>query len=338
MLTTEAMPIIDAAQGLIRNHLDAYDLPLPDTRVNTLVDMVIRLVLTHVTTPGGTPEQTADDIAYIAQKVLQDGFSDGLSSALSGSWLALVQGVGGPMKFWAAGCAIALTAALTLAVLRRRSRRTRNPRQRRASGTPTTAPALADVAMARPGKFKPPLCSPDILVQSQDPFPASVVAKAKALKDVVATETFSLASFYAEQQSVVYAAVNPRTFRRFTPGSTATFQEIWDRIADGEIALTPELRRSLPLVNDYVTIGNDQGALRAHVGSYAELVSRSRIGALVNERWAERLGMLPGNAMLISTGNNNPDDVVKAVRKKVGKGTAVQRLALGLGRGSRPPS
>ncbi|RNL61990.1 TetR/AcrR family transcriptional regulator [Nocardioides marmoriginsengisoli] len=70
LLTTEASPIIDAARVLIREHLDAYEVPLESARIDALVDMVIRLVLSHVTTPSGTPEETADDIAFIAERVL----------------------------------------------------------------------------------------------------------------------------------------------------------------------------------------------------------------------------------------------------------------------------
>ena len=190
---------------------------------------------------------------------------------------------------------------------------------------------LRDVAVARPGKFKPPLRSADILVTSQTPLSKRVVSALKHIHGVVAAEQFSMATFYAEEQPVVYAAVNPDTFRRFAPGPTATYQEVWDRLADGEIALTPQLHKSLPLVNDFVSIGNDQGAQQAHVGSYADLVVNSRIGALVNERWAAKLGMPDGNAMLISTGSNDPAAVLKVVRHHVGKGTSVQRLALNLG-------
>jgi AcrR family transcriptional regulator len=72
LLTTQADPIIDAARVLIRGHLDSYDVPLEDSRIDALVDMVIRLVLSHVTTPSGTPEKTADDIAFIAEQVLKN--------------------------------------------------------------------------------------------------------------------------------------------------------------------------------------------------------------------------------------------------------------------------
>ena len=71
LLTTQIEPIIDAARGLIRGHLDDYEVPVPEDRVDALVDMVIRLVLSHVTAPSSAPAKTADDIAWIAAKVLQ---------------------------------------------------------------------------------------------------------------------------------------------------------------------------------------------------------------------------------------------------------------------------
>ncbi|MFL6156032.1 MAG: TetR family transcriptional regulator [Marmoricola sp.] len=70
LLTTQVEPIIDAAGVLIRGHLGAYEVNLPEPRIDALVDMVIRLLLSHVTAPAGTPESTADDIAWIAEQVL----------------------------------------------------------------------------------------------------------------------------------------------------------------------------------------------------------------------------------------------------------------------------
>lgn len=70
LLTTQVEPIIDAAHGLIRSHLEAFVVPIEDSRIDALVDMVIRLVLSHVTSPAGSAEKTAEDIAWIAQQVL----------------------------------------------------------------------------------------------------------------------------------------------------------------------------------------------------------------------------------------------------------------------------
>lgn len=232
------------------------------------------------------------------------------------------------MKRWGL---FAITAALVLTIAGCGGSAIDGPAQ----GTSTTPVAvrtdvpeyLRSVAIERPGKFEPPLASGDVLIFSQDPLPDSLVRAAKRTRNVTATERFSMATFYAEEQQVTYAAVDPGSFRRFTPGPTATLQEVWDRIADGEIALTPELNRTLPLINDFVSIGNDQGAQRAHVGAYAELVPRSPIGALVNDRWAQKLGMVADNALLISTGVADPEPVFKKMRGLVGERGSVQLLA-----------
>jgi AcrR family transcriptional regulator len=70
LLTTRVEPLLEAAHGLVRRHLDTYDHGLDEDRVDPLVDMVIRLVLSHVTAPSTSPEETADNIAWIAERVL----------------------------------------------------------------------------------------------------------------------------------------------------------------------------------------------------------------------------------------------------------------------------
>jgi len=70
LLTTQVEPLIEAAHGLVRRHLDTYDHGLDPDRIDPLVDMVIRLVLSHVTAPSTSPRETADNIAWIAKRVL----------------------------------------------------------------------------------------------------------------------------------------------------------------------------------------------------------------------------------------------------------------------------
>lgn len=200
-----------------------------------------------------------------------------------------------------------------------------------ASPTPTRTDAptnLQDVAMPRPGPFDPPLESADILLSSQDPLPDSVVQAVEALPGVTATVQFSLASFYVEEEQVVYAAVDPATFRRFAFNTTATTQEVWDRVADGEIAIRPDLEKTLPIQDGTITLGNDQDAPKAHIGALGELVDRSRIGAVLNERWASKLRMPQGNAMLVSTGVNDPEAIRERIAALAGNRAAVQQLAL----------
>ncbi|RNL61993.1 M15 family peptidase [Nocardioides marmoriginsengisoli] len=196
------------------------------------------------------------------------------------------------------------------------------------SGSVTGSPSpVQSVAMARPGVYKPSGATPDILVQSPTSLSAAVVQGAARTKGVKVSEQFSMATFYREEEAITYAAVNPATFRQFTPGPTATLNDVWDRLADGEIALRPDLRQQLAEADDYVTLGNDDNAQRAHIGAYAPLVDRSRIGALLNQRWAARLHMPEGNALLISTGKLDPAPVLKSLRKSFGKQVSVTLLA-----------
>ncbi|MFL6023170.1 MAG: M15 family metallopeptidase [Marmoricola sp.] len=224
---------------------------------------------------------------------------------------------------------VALSAALVLAGCGGAPAKDPEPAAH-SSSTPSTTPAasLADVAMPRPGDFKPPIYSADILVQSQDPLPRAVIAKAKGLTSVVATEQFSLASFYSEEDEVTYAAVDPRTFRHFSTSVTATTPAVWNRVADGEIAIRPELKDELPISNDSVTMGNDADAAVVHIGALAPLVDRSKISAIVNERWAAKLHMVKDNALLVSTGEASPLEAQKVLRKAVGNRGSVTLLAL----------
>ena len=198
-----------------------------------------------------------------------------------------------------------------------------------ASGVPASA---SDVAMKRPGKVKTPLFTQDLLVYSQNPLPASVVAGVKGVKGVQATEQFSIASFYVEEQQVTYAAVDPDTFRRFTPATTAQDDEIWDRVADGELGLTPQIHDAVAVQDDTVQMGNGKDAPSVHVGALAPLnepLNAPFVNAVVNERWAPKLHMPEGNALLISTGSADPVALQPKIAALVGDKATVQVLGPG---------
>jgi hypothetical protein len=206
------------------------------------------------------------------------------------------------------------------------------------SPTRTDVPAgLRDVAMKRPGKVKTPLFSQDLLVYSQNPLPASVVSAVRKVKGIVATEQFSIASFYVEEQQVTYAAVDPDTFRRYMPAGTAQMTEIWDRVADGELGVTPLIRDAVALQDDTVQMGNGKDAPTLHIGALAPLnepLNAPFINAVVNERWAPKLHMPEGNALLISTASVDPAKVQPEVSALVGDKATVQ--ILGPGRNLHP--
>jgi hypothetical protein len=154
----------------------------------------------------------------------------------------------------------------------------------------------------------------------------------KAVKGVQAVEQFSMASFYVEEQQVSYAAVDPDTFRRFTPAATAQMSQIWDRVADGELGVTPGIRDAIAVHDDTVQMGNGKDAPTLHIGALAPLneqLNAPFISAVVNERWASKLHMPQGNALLISTGSAEPRDLQPKLRALAGDKATVQILGPG---------
>jgi len=232
-------------------------------------------------------------------------------------------------------CALALIAALGLSGCGGAA--VAPPRGAAKSTTPTPTrtdvPAeLRDVAMPRPGTVKTPLFTQDLLVYSQDPLPASVVSAVKAVKGVQAAEQFSMASFYVEEQEVRYAAVDPDTFRRYTPATTAQDPDVWNRVADGELGLVPSIRDAVVVQDDSVRMGNGQDAPVLHVGALAPLnepLNVPFVQAVVNERWAPKLHMPEGNALLISTGSLDPAKIQPQVQALAGDKATVQVLGPG---------
>ena len=204
-----------------------------------------------------------------------------------------------------------------------------------ATATPSAStPSVSGVAMAQPPALTKPAVSADILVTGTSTLPARTLAAIERLKGVTDTDAFSLAQFYDEERPVSYAAVDPATFRRFTPSGSATTQAVWQRVAGGEMAVDPAVGKRLEDAKGYVRMGGAADAERVHIGAYAPLVSRasgaSVIDAVVNEKWAGPLGMKRGNAALVSTGATAPRKVYAQIKKLVGTKASVQILGVDL--------
>jgi hypothetical protein len=197
----------------------------------------------------------------------------------------------------------------------------------------SSAGATADHTVARPGPFRAPLHSADILVFRQRPLSAGMVRRIRQLPGVTVVERFSLAQVSIENHAVNVAAVDPATYRNFNTGvvsgphgsaeSVAQFQPEWDRIAGGEMALRPSFSKEVAK-NGYVRLGGRSDAPQIHVGVYAPQMPQ--VDAVVNNSWIKTLGMREGNALVISTGIRTPASIRKPLEQIVGHRASVQRL------------
>ncbi len=193
-----------------------------------------------------------------------------------------------------------------------------------ASAGPTDTGAA--YAVADPGPRRGRLLTADVLVTSSRPIPASVRAEVAHVKGVAAVMPLSLASLSSNGRTLTIAAGDPGTFRRFTPWQTAQADDVWSRVAGGEVAVDAALPRKLEEPGSYLRLGTSKDAPQVHIGAYAPLVKQ--ISAFVNYKRAAQLDMPRDNALLISTGALTPSVVTGRIQRVVGRHATLQTLAL----------
>ena len=190
--------------------------------------------------------------------------------------------------------------------------------------SPTTSPPLDPAhAVAYPGPFKAPLHTADMMIFRQRPLSDAMVRRIRAVDGVTRVERFSLAQVSIDDHAINVAAVDPTTYRNYNPSQVAQFQQEWNRIAGGEMAIRPQFRKQVPK-NGFVRMGTRSDAPLVHVGVYAPQIPQ--VDAIVNQKWVKTLGMRRGNALLVSTGNRTPLSIRKPIQRIVGGRASVQRM------------
>ncbi|WP_300639993.1 M15 family metallopeptidase [Nocardioides sp.] len=180
-------------------------------------------------------------------------------------------------------------------------------------------------AVDPPGRFKSLPRTADIVVQAQDTIDDETVAAIEAIEGVAAVERFSLLQVSIENRVLNLAAVDPATYRRYAPGQLPQNQEIWDRVAAGELAVGKAVAKRLPLdEDDFVPLTTEVPPI--HLGVMAPQIENA-VDAVVNEKWGEALGAVPGNALLVSGELTVPPDVITGpLTKMLPESSSIERL------------
>lgn len=189
----------------------------------------------------------------------------------------------------------------------------------------TTVPvADPEHAVEPPGERTGTLVGPDLRIYSQEPLGDELVAQIRRLRRVERVERISLGDFGVQNGVITVAAVDPSSYRNYTPYASAELQEVWDRVAGGELAIDKSVGRRLQDEDGYLKLGNDKDAARVHIGAYAPQVPQ--VDAVINEKWGEELGIESGNALLLYTGIHSPREVRKDLLELVGDEASVTIL------------
>jgi hypothetical protein len=205
------------------------------------------------------------------------------------------------------------------------------------SRTPTSAPTgtptgAAAYAVPDPGRLEGRLLTSDVLVTSSGPIPARVRRAVAGVRGVEGVLPMSLASLSLEGRTLAVAAADPGQFRRFTPFASARTDEVWSRVAGGEIAVDPSLPDRLADREGYLQLGTAADAPKVHIGAYAPMMQQSGsavspISAVVNVKRGRQLGLPSRNALLVSTGTRTPSAVKAALKGALGRTGTLQILA-----------
>ena len=180
-------------------------------------------------------------------------------------------------------------------------------------------------AVEMPGPLKDRLYRPDMLIFDQQPLSDAMVDRIRDLPNVAAAEVIGLGNVAIENHALTVAAVDPGTFRRFTPVGSAQTQAVWDRVAGGELAIDPQLGKRLEDDEGNLALGTGEDAPVVHIGAYAE--QPVQVDMVVNTAWVDDIDrMVFGNGLLISTDEADPSVIRKEVQRIVGDTASVQDL------------
>jgi hypothetical protein len=191
----------------------------------------------------------------------------------------------------------------------------------------TAAPALDPAHVVDPpGKRTGQIAPADIVVNGAKTLDDATVEAIRKLPGVTGVEQISLAKVFIENRPLDIAAVDPATYRNWViDAQSAQSKQIWDRVAAGELAIKQDLKKLPVDKQGFLPLGSAASATKVHVGTYRAQQSWL-VDAAVNETWIPDLHMVPGNALLIRTGGNSPDGVIKPLDRVLrGTGASAQR-------------
>ncbi|KAB8191171.1 NlpC/P60 family protein [Nonomuraea phyllanthi] len=178
-------------------------------------------------------------------------------------------------------------------------------------------PSQPPVATAQAVAPLKKLLEPNLFVLTREPFTNELLQKVAKVRGVRALELADAASVTLDGKRVQTLAVNPSTFRAYTPKVTASSDALWQNVAAGDVAV------SFVLGNDgglslHRRVSSSAGPLR--IGAYAT-TGFGAVDAVVSRDVGRTLGLPHDNALIVSAPDTNSATLRKAVLKQLPKGT-----------------
>ncbi|NKZ04395.1 lytic transglycosylase domain-containing protein [Actinomadura latina] len=148
------------------------------------------------------------------------------------------------------------------------------------------------------------------------------IAKLSRVKDVTAVAGGAV---QIQGRQVNAFAVDPSSFRSWTPPGTAKKTELWEALAGNQFVVSPAAAEQLQLTRGYQYPVVGRTVPNLTMGGSGAL-GLPGIDMLVSEKTGTEMGLVPNVAVLVNAPGVSPAKVVKAVGKVLGSGTDVLNL------------
>ncbi|WP_052423428.1 C40 family peptidase [Nonomuraea candida] len=193
-----------------------------------------------------------------------------------------------------------------------------------ARATPRSTPLAQKRPQQPPARTVQPVAplsklhKPNLFVLTRKPFTEELLRKVARLPGVRALELADAASITLDGKRVQTLAVNPSTFRSYTPKVTASSDALWQNVAAGDVAVSFVLGNDGGLsLHRRVSVG---GAGQLRVGAYAT-TGFGAVDAVVSRDVGRALGLPRDNALIVSAPKADSEELRRKILRRLPKGT-----------------
>ncbi|MEU6787000.1 hypothetical protein ABZ912_48095 [Nonomuraea angiospora] len=180
------------------------------------------------------------------------------------------------------------------------------------SASPVASPSVSKTASVAPIKVAPlkKLKPPQLFALSPNPITGTTLKKIKRLKGVVSLESVGAATVEFNGRRLQALAVNPSTFRAYTSKVTAESDVVWQRIAEGGLAISFSTDINGAQPGDRIM----SGARSMYIAAQADTGLRV-VDVILSLEVGKALGVPEKNALLVHAPTTDSVELREAILK-----------------------
>ncbi|GAB3707782.1 hypothetical protein GCM10028793_40450 [Nocardiopsis oceani] len=201
------------------------------------------------------------------------------------------------------------------------------PAENGADGDDVATPAVADADQLNEDTYVAPFKearSVEYFAVADEELPREIVDAVREIAGVENVLTVDAARVEVDGESTSLLGVNPSSFRNHAPEPSAESDDIWQGVAEGQIALSQDVGTERELdVGEEVTVAGGDGEVPLEVWTHATS-GIAGIDALVSRDLARDLGMPEGNGLVVSAPDADLWDLHDELEEILGEDTSLQ--------------